>query len=148
MVGGGTNEVFRSMLLTQGLVLLGALAILLLFLRALPRRLDAAVLLLMLALTPGLFLLYQNPMSEALFVVLFYAGLALAVRGEATRSGALLAFAPLARMIAVTVVPALLLWRWRSASSLQFRERLQRAAPPLLCLLPALGWISYRRFVP
>src|SRR5436190_7788089 len=75
LAGGGTTAVERSVVVTQAMVLLGTLAVGCYVARAFSDARQGAWLLLAVVLVPGLFLLYQDPVSEPLFVALFYGGL-------------------------------------------------------------------------
>lgn len=108
----------------------------------------ATVLAMLLALSPGFFILNLEPHSEALGMVLMLGALLVATRPPFTpantyRSAALLAMLALTRAIGLVFAPALAIWILRARGGLR-----HAVAAGLLVGLPLCLWLLFRSTIP
>lgn len=146
--GGGSDALERAQLVSCFSVL-AMLAVLWAWLRLEIRHSPTiATITLVTAISPGLFLLVLNPVSEPLAMGMTWLVFALAAKDDPTRRLLLLlafvaGLSTLARSINIALVAAIPVWLWLQRASLS-----RNAAATAVALLPFLAWLGYRRSLP
>ncbi len=149
LLHGGTTAPMQAYWLTT----LAAMAVIVMsfywFRREIGSVLAASLLLIPLALNPGVFLLTINPMSEPLFTMFLVGSFLLADRTEKSRTSMFafalcVAAAPLCRTAGLALVLAAAVWLFVRHQ----RTVIERLIAIAIMLTPQLLWMAYRSILP
>lgn len=148
VLGGGTHDLPHTQVIACAITF-GMFAALWLWLRReTGSALTAAAITLLVVLSPGLFLLTLNPVSEPLAMGMTWLAFLLASRSGRTTDGFLLValvagLSALARSINIALVLAIPIWLL-----LQRAKPKQWIAGTVVAFLPFVAWSFYRRTIP